>query len=1302
MKTLLVALMLCLCATLAFSQGSSTASLNGTVTDPSGASVPGADVQLIDAATNAVFKTLTNEKGEYTFSGVPGGIYRVHVAKVGFSATTVEAIRMEAGVPATVPVKLEIGQATETVVVSAGAEVVQGTSAEVSTTLTDRQIRDLPFATRNAVELLVDVPGTSTPTTPRSSTINGLPKGAINLTIDGMNTQDNMLKSSDGYFSYVMPSVDALEEVTLSTSAAGVDSTGQGGAQIKFVTRSGTNSFHGGAFYQVRNTALNANYYFNNQVGLPRDIVHLRQYGGHVGGPILKNKLFFFANLELYRYPGTNSYSRNVFTPGAETGVYTYQDASGAMHNINLLTLAAAANPSLPAGTRAYPTTLDPILAKTFAQQTSLASGGVIKPNTSNGDYNTEQVSYSTAGVDSRDFFTTRLDYNLSSRNQISLVYNYDKYSSIPDFLNNIVPVLPGAGTVLFTNLNTGQRSNRFDGTISLRSAITPRMTNEFRAGLNGGTVLFFDAVNPGVFSTWRGYGPSFAAPGPNALAAVSTTFAPQRRNAPVKNFGDTMSLVRGSHQITFGGTFDQINVFQQIYNSGEIPRITFGVASNDPVFTGSTSIFTAGNLPGASSTQLSYASAMYADLVGRVSSTTVTQALSESSHQYQTNTANIDRDRVRELGFFLQDQWHVSPRLTVTAGLRVEKEFSFTNLDGLYSNVTYQSLWGISGVGNMYKPGTTSGIVPTYSQLTGANTYSMPPVWAPSAGLAYQLPAHDGLLGVFTGHHAGAAVLRAGYAIASIREGMNVYTSIYGSNQGVTQDASVSPSTYPQYFGAPGSVEFSDATIPTRPTATSPAYPLAACFTCSLNGFDPNLKLGYVQSWNLGYQRELDRNTVMEIRYNGNHGLKEWRQVALNETNIVENGFLNEFNIAANNLRIFRGGNIYNSAAGNNFGNTGLPGQQNVPILSTAIGTTNDSTSATYLMMGQAGTLAGSISTNAARMTSLTNAGYPANFFVVNPTVGSGNTWLLANMGSSYYDAGTVEFRRRMAAGLQLMGSYTWAKQLSDGAVNSSSVYSNPTTFRNTRLDKVPNLFDIRNAIKLNWIYELPFGGGRTFDLHNRAVNKVLEGWDLAGVVRLQSGTPLFLNGLATFSYNNATTAVGYANGVVLHNITSKELQSEVGVYKTGYAGPNGGIIYYLPPPPSASVAGLNSTNNTSIITNTMAAFNLGGLTPAQIDPSAPYISPAAPGQLGWEGYFYLPWQRHFDLSLTKRIQIRESVNVVISARALDVLNMTNFLPGANTTSATFGQITSAYRDISGTVDPGSRILEFQARINF
>ena len=224
-------------AAIAFSQGVSTGRMDGTVTDPQGAAVPNAKVDVVDVATGAAFSTTTNEKGEWALPSMRVATYRITVNQPGFKVAVVDGVEMHAGVPTSVPVKLELGQSTETIVVEGGAEIVQTTTAAVSNTITGRQIYELPFATRNAVELMVTQPGTQTPGNPRSSTINGLPKGALNVTIDGINSQDNMLKSSDGFFSYIMPSVDSLEEVTLTNSAAGVDATSQGGAQIKFVTK---------------------------------------------------------------------------------------------------------------------------------------------------------------------------------------------------------------------------------------------------------------------------------------------------------------------------------------------------------------------------------------------------------------------------------------------------------------------------------------------------------------------------------------------------------------------------------------------------------------------------------------------------------------------------------------------------------------------------------------------------------------------------------------------------------------------------------------------------------------------------------------------------------------------------------------------------------------------------------------------------------------------------------------------------------------------------------------------------------
>jgi hypothetical protein len=465
---------------------------------------------------------------------------------------------------------------------------------------------------------------------------------------------------------------------------------------------------------------------------------------------------------------------------------------------------------------------------------------------------------------------------------------------------------------------------------------------------------------------------------------------------------------------------------------------------------------------------------------------------------------------------------------------------------------------------------------------------------------------------------------------------------------------------------------------------------------------------MGYVQSWNIGIQRELTHNTVMEVRYTGNHGTDLWRLLNLNETNIFENGFLTDFQAAQLNLNIARGtaaGSVAGASTGPtsiNFGNQGLPGQKNLSILPVAIGSSSDTTTANNLIYNQAGTLAAAIDGNSTRMSNLTKAGFPVNMFQVNPATAGASVFLLTNQGSSYYDAGQVEVRRRISAGLQVDGSYVYSKALAIGATNSGTDNQTALTIRNLALDKAPEPFDIRSALKFNSLYELPFGKGKPLlgNVHNGFVRNLISGWQLAEVVRLQSGTPLGLSSYATVTQNaNA--------GVALHNVTLKQLQSEVGIYKTGYPGPNGGIVYYLPPPPASvaaagGTAGLNSSNNTSLITNTQAAFGVNGLQYTQVDPSAPYIGPAPAGQFGCNCFLYLPWQRHFDLSLTKHTRIKERFDLEFRAQALDVLNLTNFLPGSTTTSSTFGQVTSAYRDISGTVDPGSRIIEFVLRLNF
>src|SRR5258707_15257252 len=159
-------------------------------------------------------------------------MYTATVSQQGFKTAKVTEIKVDVGKPSSINVALEVGSASETVTIVGGGELLQTQTATVGTTLTGRQITDIPTASRNALDLVLALPGTSTVGRPRQSSVNGLPKGALNITLDGMNVQDNLLKSNDGFFTYIQPRTDAISEVTVSTSTPGSESSGEGAFQL--------------------------------------------------------------------------------------------------------------------------------------------------------------------------------------------------------------------------------------------------------------------------------------------------------------------------------------------------------------------------------------------------------------------------------------------------------------------------------------------------------------------------------------------------------------------------------------------------------------------------------------------------------------------------------------------------------------------------------------------------------------------------------------------------------------------------------------------------------------------------------------------------------------------------------------------------------------------------------------------------------------------------------------------------------------------------------------------------------------
>jgi hypothetical protein len=296
-----------------------------------------------------------------------------------------------------------------------------------------------------------------------------------------------------------------------------------------------------------------------------------------------------------------------------------------------------------------------------------------------------------------------------------------------------------------------------------------------------------------------------------------------------------------------------------------------------------------------------------------------------------------------------------------------------------------------------------------------------------------------------------------------------------------------------------------------------------------------------------------------------------------------------------------------------------------------------------------------------------------------VNP-LGGDNANMMTNGNMSTYNALQVEVRRRLSHGLQLQGSYAFAKSL-----------TNDTNFTLRKIDgeKGPSPFDFRNGFKFTWIYQLPFGQGRPLLAGAHGVlGKIVEGWQISGVGRLQSGSAVQLNsGRLTFNQNDS--------GVVLHNLTGSQLHSMMSIYKTSQINSNGavtGTVWYLPQ---------------SLVQNTLAAFQLGT---AALDPNAPYIGPCtSAGQECSRVFLYGPWLSKWDVSLVKIARIHERFTAEVRCQALNVFNFANF----DLTSATsgggplsigssFGQTTSAYRDLNNTNDPGARTIEFVFRLNF
>ena len=1339
MKRFYVILLIALMSPVAFAQSTTTASLTGTVSDPTGV-VPNATV-TVKAPTGVEFTTQTSDQGTFVVPSLAAGIYTVTITAPNYKKAIINDVKIDVGKPSNINVLLEVGSQEQTVtIVGAGAELLNTTNATVGSTIVGRQIIEQPQASRDALDLVTLLPGVQTTGGPRASSVNGLPKSALNITIDGTNVQDNLIRSQDGFFTYVRPRIDAIDEMSISTATPGAESSGTGAVQIKFVTRGGTNDFTGSVYWYHREPTLSANYWWNNTTlapdpnkgnKAPNLRILLNQYGFRVGGPIRvphlfdgRDKAYFFVNYEEFRLPEQQLRTRTILNTnifgGSTPGNFQYITASGATQTVNLLAAANALG---------VPSTLDPTISKVLAEIRGTTNQGTLSPFPNGPNY--QRFSFINPGGQDRYFPTVRFDFNLSKNHHLENIWNYQFFTGKPvDFLNNADPSFPG-----FPN-HAGQTSNRFSNTTALRSTLTQNLVNEARFGLAGGTSLFGSDVTAAQFENQNGFDLGLS-DSVNLVAvltdATANAFPAQfgggafgnsstRRNTPIKTFSNNLTWIRGDHSINFGGEFTQVSHFARNLNE-IVPTALFDVVGGDPVeplfFD---SAIAAANFPGASATQLGEAAQIYALLTGRLSQISQVAFLDEDG-KYTLRGQQTSRFRQREFGFFAQDSWRFRPNLTLNYGMRWEPQQAPRSLNSVFAKTDVAGVFGVSAGVGLFHPGTLANAKPAeYTPFTPDDKLYKTD-WnnfAPTFGFAYSPNWKNGLLQRAFGS-SGQSVIRGGYSIAFVREGLSIVTQPLqghpGGNVAVTLTAGLD--------FAPGTLFRDRGSLPAPTFPSKPTYPVIGdkFDFATPSAFDPNLKTGYVQSWTFGLQRELSKDMVFEVRYVGDRGVKLTRRYSINELNTIENGFASEFRLAQQNL-------LANRAAGrgNNFrffgtgtgtsplpillgfftgqgaavrdpnvaGNYGSSGFSNAAFITNLLPINNNVLAFANTLSVAGGT---SATTGDFYFNNGTAAGFPANFFVANPdAMLSGAATITDNGGHSWYDGITFELRRRMAAGLLLQTSYTFSKSETDFFAASQTAANNYLTLRNLKLSKRLSPFDIRHAYKLNWIYEFPFGHGKTYlSGVNGAVDRLLGGWEFHGTTRVQSGRAFRLG------------------NVQLVGMTAKDLQHNIEVRKQ----PNG-TVTFLPD---------------DIILNTRRAFNLSSTSADGYStlgaPTGRYIAPAGLNCLqrfvGECGYSDLvlhgPRFVRVDMSVVKRIKFTETTNLELRGEFLNAINNQNFFVGgapsvdvaqlststvlpATTaySGAAFGQLLtgSAYQDTATTNDPGGRVVQFVLRFNF
>ncbi len=837
---------------LVFAQ-SFNATVSGTIKDQTGAVIAGSKVTLIDLSTLREVATTTNEQGFYLFNDVRPGRYKISAEREGFTRVEVTDVQVNVSTPATVNLELRPGQIAEIITTSASdvQSVVNTENATLQTTVLERQINDLPLNGRNPLSLAGLQAGVNTSGSNRTASVNGTRGTFTNLTWDGININDNFIRT-DSFFGTAAPSVVSVSEYTLTTQNGGPND-GLGVAQVKLVTPRGSTEYHGNLFEFHRNDAMDANSFFNNAAGIEKEKLIQNQFGIGIGGPIKlpkklfgplgfdSDKLFFYGYYEGTRIRTDTSVLRTVLTNSARQGNYTYRRSdNGQFQTVNLAGLGGLPiDPKVQGliGTTPLPNDLtnaditsDPALA-----------------NTAGFRFN------SPTGADS-DLWGFRIDYDATTRHRFEAIYSRFTFN-FPNSGNEPFPGRPG----------DGQSSARPRGSFAWNWTPTDTLNNELRFGFNNYNVSFF--TNEPFADGYQLTFPIISDPVDNQL--------PQGRLAENYELIDNANWVKGRHQIRFGGMYRRVYI-EPTNAGGTLPLYTIGFNT-----TGNVNPLARGLFPGGISTNdFNRASSFLAILSGAISQIDQSFFATSRTSGYVAGAPERQQFQYSAISGYVGDTWRAHQRLTLNLGLRYEYITVPKERNGL------ALLPRARGLDALLDPNATLDFASGDTDRPFFNNdYDN---FAPSISLAWD-PFGDGRTSV-----------RAGYSINYVIDN-NISTILNAAvrgNDGLQANASVlNPS------GTVSGGGIKPVPVPAFLIPRQIADNLAIDFETALFTFQPNLQTPYVQQWNFGVERELFRDTIIEARYVGNRGVKLTRGVDINQVRIFDNGFLDDFQRAERNL---------------------------------------------------------------------------------------------------------------------------------------------------------------------------------------------------------------------------------------------------------------------------------------------------------------------------------------------------------------------------------------------------------------